>query len=47
MKKVLYFLVALFLVSCAEQELYEDIANAPKSNIEVDNQYAYLVEQAR
>ena len=47
MKKVLYFMVALFLASCAEQELYEDIADAPKNNIEIDNQYAYLVEQAR
>lgn len=47
MKKVLYFLVALFLASCAEQELYENIADAPKSNIETDNQYAYLLEQAR
>ena len=47
MKKVLYFLVAMFLSSCAEQELYEDIADAPKSNIEVDNQYDYLLEQAR
>lgn len=43
MKKVLYFFVALFLASCAEQELYEDIADAPKGNIEVDNQYAYLL----
>ena len=47
MKKVLYFLMALFLTSCAEQELYEDIADAPKSSIEVDNQYAYLLEKAR
>ena len=47
MKKVLYFLVAMFLTSCAEQELYEDLADAPKSNIEADNQYAYLLEQAR
>lgn len=47
MKKVLYFLVALFLVGCADQELYEDIADAPKSNVEADNQYAYLMEQAR
>lgn len=47
MKKIIYFLVALFLTSCAEQELYEDIADAPKKNIEVDNQYADLVEQAR
>lgn len=47
MKKVLYFLVVMFLASCAEQELYENIADAPKSNIEVDNQYDYLLEQAR
>ena len=47
MKKVFYFLIALFLASCAEQELYEDIADAPKGNIEIDNQYAYLLEQAR
>ena len=47
MKRVLYFLMVLFLVSCAEQELYEDIADAPKSSIEVDNQYAYLLEKAR
>lgn len=45
MKKVLYFLVALFLASCAEQELYEDIADVPQSNIGVDSQYAYLKEQ--
>ena len=37
----------MFLASCAEQELYEDITDAPKGNIEADNQYAYLLEQAR
>lgn len=39
--------MVLFLGSCVEQELYEDIADAPKSSIEVDNQYANLLEKAR
>ena len=39
--------MVLFLASCVEQELYEDIADAPKSSIEVDNQYANLLEKAR
>lgn len=48
MKKILYFLTALLLASCAEQELYKDIADTARSKMDgADNQYAFLMEQAR
>lgn len=47
MRKILHVLVALLLVSCAEQDMFDDIVDVPKGETPVKNEYASLMEQAR
>ena len=49
MKKILYIFVALLIVGCSEQDVYNDIVDAPSIMSEKSNtdQYSALLEQAR
>ena len=49
MKKILYIFVALLIAGCSEQDVYNDIVDAPSSMSEVPatDQYSALLEQAR
>lgn len=49
MKKILYIFVALLIAGCSEQDVYNDIVDAPSIMSEKSNtdQYSALLEQAR
>ena len=49
MKKILYIFVALLIAGCSEQDVYNDIVDAPISMSETPptDQYSDLLEQAR
>lgn len=49
MKKILYIFVALFVAGCSEQDVYNDIVNAPSIMSETSNtdQYSDLLAKAR
>ena len=49
MKKILYIFVALLIAGCSEQDVYNDIVDAPisKSEAPATDQYSALLEQAR
>ena len=49
MKKILYIFVALLIAGCSEQDVYNDIVDAPSIMSERSNtdQYSALLEQAR
>ena len=49
MKKILYIFVALLIAGCSEQDVYNDIVDAPNitSEVPAKDQYSVLLEQAR
>ena len=49
MKKILYIFVALLVAGCSEQDVYNDIVDAPNitSEVPAKDQYSVLLEQAR
>lgn len=49
MKKILYIFVTLLIAGCSEQDVYNDIVDAPSIMSEISNtdQYSDLLEQAR
>ena len=47
MKTYLYLFVALFLIGCTKQEMYENVGGTFPSKGDANSQYAQLIEQAR
>ena len=49
MKRILYIFVALLVAGCSEQDVYNDIVDAPNitSEVPAKDQYSVLLEQAR
>ena len=49
MKKILYIFITLLIAGCSEQDVYNDIVDAPNitSEVPAKDQYSVLLEQAR